>query len=196
MAEEDGLILFVGTVCEKKGVRQLVQAIPRVVAAVPNARLWVVGRDWRDPKTGRSFTAGLRDQLPPGLAGRIEFRGSVEHAALPDLLARAQVCVYPSHMEALPVAWLEGLAMGKAVVASATGPGPEVIEDGVSGLLCDPHDPTSIADRVITLLKDPDLRVRLGAWARARAVERFSVEALVARNETFYRRCIGGGADD
>lgn len=193
--EEDGLILFVGTVCEKKGVRQLIQAMPRVVAAVPHARLWVVGRDWRDPRTGRSFTAGLRDLLPPGLADQVEFRGSVEHAALPDLLARAQVCVYPSHMEALPVAWLEGLAMGKAVVASQTGPGPEVIEDGVSGLLCDPHDPSSIADRIITLLKDPNLRRRLGARARERVVGRFSVEALAACNETFYRRCVGGHAD-
>ena len=192
--EEDGLILFVGTVCEKKGVRQLIQAMPRVVEAVPRARLQVVGRDWRDPKTGRSFTAGLRDLLPAHLAGHVDFPGSVEHASLPDLLARAQVCVYPSHMEALPVAWLEGLAMGKAVVASQTGPGPEVVEDGVSGLLCDPHDPSSIADRIIALLEDPGLRGRLATQARERVVRHFSIEVLAARNEMFYGNCIGGGA--
>jgi glycosyltransferase involved in cell wall biosynthesis len=195
MSEEEGLILFVGTVCEKKGIRQLVQAMPRIVEAVPHARLRVVGRDGRDPKTGMSFTDGLRATLSPELAGRVEFAGNVEHAALPDQMARAQVCVYPSHMEALPVAWLEGLAMGKAVVASATGPGPEVIEDGVSGLLCDPHAPASIADRIIALLRDPQLRGRLGARARERAVASFSVETLVTRNEAFYRRCIGGRAD-
>src|SRR5206468_802636 len=115
VAEQEGLILFVGTVCEKKGVRQLVQAMPRVVQAAPHARLCVVGRDWKDPHTGESYTEGLRRQVPPGLEGQIEFKGPVENASLPDLMARASVCVYPSHMEALPVAWLEGLAMGKAV---------------------------------------------------------------------------------
>jgi glycosyltransferase involved in cell wall biosynthesis len=191
VAEEEGLVLFTGTVCEKKGVRQLVQAWPRVAEAVPHARLCVAGRDTTDPETGASFTARLQTLLPPGLADRVEFLGHVENSRVPELALRAQVCVYPSHMEALPIAWLEGLAMGRAVVVSRTGPGPEVVEDGVSGLLCDPHDPASIAEGIVTLLRDPELRARLGAGARRRAVSHFSSEVLVARNEEFYRRCLG-----
>lgn len=189
--EQDGLILFVGTVCEKKGVRQLIAAMPQIVAAAPHARLWMAGRDWRDPHTGESFTEKLRGLIPPALTDKIVFKGRIEHAQLPGLMAQASVCVYPSHMEAMPLAWLEGLAMGKAIVASETGPGPEAIADGVSGLLCNPHEPGSIAESIIRLLKDGELRQRLAREARRRAVNLFSVESLTARNEDFYARCVG-----
>lgn len=190
VTEEPGLLVFAGTVCEKKGIRQLVQAMPSILEAVPHARLLVLGRDWHDPQTGQSFTAYLRTLIPPHIKSHIIFEGSVDNSILPTYLARAQVCLYPSHMEALPLAWLEGLAMAKAIVASRTGPGPEVIEDGASGLLCDPYDPKSIAEKVIALLKDERLRGHLGAEARARAVNHFSIDTLVKKNEAFYRECL------
>jgi glycosyltransferase involved in cell wall biosynthesis len=93
-------------------------------------------------------------------------------------------------MEAMPNAWLEGLAMGKAVIASNTGPGEEVVEDGVSGLLCDPYDPNSIGEKVIELLRKPKLRRDLGRGARDRAINQFSIEFLAAHNERFYRHCL------
>jgi glycosyltransferase involved in cell wall biosynthesis len=188
-SETDGLILYVGAVCEKKGIRQLVEAMPSITQAVPHAVLWVVGRDSQDPHSGQSFIANLRQRIPPSIQDKVVFRGAVERAMIPDLLSRAAVCVYPSHMEALPIAWLEGLAMGKAVVASRTGPGPEVVEDGTSGLLCDPHDPASIAQSVIALLQDARRRHQLGRQALQRVLDRFSLEVLIERNETFYRQC-------
>jgi glycosyltransferase involved in cell wall biosynthesis len=189
--EERGLIVFVGTVTEKKGIRQLVQAMPRVVGAVPHAKLWVIGRDWPDPATGQSFTAHLRTLVPPELESHVVFKGPVEHSQLADTLARAQVCAYPSHMETQGIVIVEGMAMGKAVVATQAGPGPEVVENGVSGMLCDPHDPVSIAESIIPLLKDADLRRRLGEQARKRAVGEFSISSLVLRNEAFYARVLG-----
>jgi glycosyltransferase involved in cell wall biosynthesis len=185
----DGLILFAGTLCEKKGIRQLVLAMPQIVAAVPHATLWIAGRDTRDPETGGSYAARLRALVPPHLADRVVFKNAVPHADMPALLARASVCAYPSHMEALPLAWLEGMSMAKPVVASRVGPGAEVIEDGVSGLLCDPLRPDAIAATVTTVLTRPALRRRLGDAARARVIANFSEEVLVARNEEFYRRC-------
>jgi glycosyltransferase involved in cell wall biosynthesis len=179
-----GRLVFVGTVCEKKGVRQLVQAMPGIVDAVPTAHLQVIGRDSRE--AGESFTERLQALVPDALRAHITFTGPVDHETLPERLAAAEVCVYPSHMEAMPLAWLEGLAMGRPVVASATGPGPEAIEDGVSGLLCDPHDPAAIADTVIRALTDATLRRQLGAAARERAETLFAADVLVSRNETFY----------
>lgn len=185
-----GRIVFVGTLCEKKGIRQLVQAMPEIVRHVPQAHLIAVGRDWRDPRNGSSYLEVLQRNIAPEVRERITFTGPILREQLPDLLATAEVCVYPSHMEALPVAWLEGMAMGKPIVASKTGPGPEVVEDMKSGLLCDPYDPDSIAEKVITILHDPDLRQYLGQNARLRAVEHFSVQVLVNRNVAFYRRCL------
>jgi glycosyltransferase involved in cell wall biosynthesis len=193
--EEPGLIVFVGTLCEKKGVRQLVEAMPEVARSAPHARLCLVGRDWVDRETGRRYTEMLGESIAEEVRDRIEFVGIVDNLSLPGLLARAEVLVYPSHMEAMPLTWLEGLSMGKPVVASRTGPGPEVVEDGVSGLLCNPHDPASIAEKITVLLADARLRLSLGRAARERVVGLFSVGALVERNEAFYRDSCGRRAE-
>lgn len=191
---EKGLIVFAGTVCEKKGIRQLIQAIPAIQAQAAAARLVVLGRDSKEGPRGGSFTAYLQSLLPDSLRSVVTFQGPVSHEDLRGYLARAEVCVYPSHMEAMPMAWLEAMSMGKAIVASAAGPGPEVIEDGISGLLCDPRSPEAIAHCVVRCLKDPDLRARLGHAARQRAVEQFSMERMLDRNVEFYRRVIAGKA--
>ncbi len=89
-AVEPGTVLFLGSVCEKKGVRQLVEAMPAVVAAVPGARLMVAGRDVVDPATGARYREGLRAAVPPGVAGHVEFLGPVEHDRVAALLARGR----------------------------------------------------------------------------------------------------------
>ena len=188
--EDDGLILFVGTVCEKKGIRQLIQAMPQIISKVPQARLRVVGRDWKDPRTGESYIRYLQGSIPESLRSQIFFEGPIEHSMLPDIISKAAVCVYPSHIEAFGIACLEGMAAGKAVVTSNTGPGPEVLQDEISGLFCNPFDPRSIAGKVISLLTDPGLRRRLGEQARLRALNLFSIDALAERNEIFYQRCL------
>src|SRR6266498_3728356 len=100
VSEKPGLIVFVGTVCEKKGIRQLVLAMPQIISAIPHAHLVVAGRDWKDPKTGVSFTESLRKIVSAPVLQRISFAGSCSKTNLAGLLAEAQVCVFPSHMEA------------------------------------------------------------------------------------------------
>lgn len=186
-----GRIVFVGTLCEKKGIRQLVEAMPEILAAVPQAHLVACGRDYTDQVTGRSYKELLESTIVPAVRPQIIFKDHVSNEQLPQELAAAEVLAYPSHMEAQGIVVIEGMAMGKPVVASRTGPGPELIEHGASGLLCDPHDPHSIAESVIRVLKNGDLAGQLGAAARDRAVTEFSVDKLVVRNEDFHRRCIG-----
>ncbi len=184
--EEEGLIVFTGTLTERKGIRQLVQAMPRILAEVPHARLEAYGGEEISSSSRVPFLRVLEASVPPQMKTRIEWKGRVPRAALAAALQRASVAVYPSHMEAMPIGWLEGLACGKAVVASRTGPGPELIDDGITGLLADPHDPGSIAENVIRVLKDVAFRRRLGAAARAAAVERYSLEKLADRNLAYY----------
>jgi glycosyltransferase involved in cell wall biosynthesis len=188
--EDKGLIVYVGTLCKKKGVQQLIQAIPKVLRAAPGTRLWLVGRDWKDPETGKSYMSYLHTLIPADLRDRIIFKGPVEHDEVPNVLAQAWICVFPSLMEAHPVVWIEALSMGKATVASETGPGPEVIQDGVSGLLCNPYDPDSIAEKILRLLWNEELREQIKKEARRQAVERFSISSIIEQNESFYQRCI------
>jgi glycosyltransferase involved in cell wall biosynthesis len=189
--EEDGLIVFTGTVTERKGIRQLVQAMPRIVSEVPHARLEVYGGNALNMPGAEAYTAALLTSVSPDIAPRIAWKGRVQRDIVRRALQRASVCVYPSHMEAMPIGWLEGLATGKAVVGSKTGPGPEVISHGQDGLLCDPYDPDSIATEIIRALKDSDLRQSLGAAARRHCVERYSLPALIERNLEYYRTILG-----
>ena len=188
IAEQDGLIVFAGTVSERKGIRQLIQAMPRIVAEVSHARLEVYGGEVIDPAPKTSLTAELIALMPPEVRTHVDWKGRVPRSTLPRAIQRASVCVYPSHIEAMPIAWLEGLAAGKAVLASKTGPGTEIIDDGVTGLLCDPRDPDSIAAAMLRLLKDPALRQRLGAAGRAMVHERYELDKIIDRNEAYYRR--------
>lgn len=192
---EDGLILFAGTVSERKGIRQLIQAMPRILEAVPQARLEVYGGEVIDPAPPEPLTAELIRGMPAHAAGQVSWKGRVDRGILRDAIGRASVCVYPSHIEAMPIAWLEGMAAGKALVVSQTGPGPEIVDHEVTGLLCDPHSPESIAESIIRLLKDAPLRRRLGGAAREAAVERYSLDKIVERNLRYYRS-LAPGSDD
>ena len=196
IAVEKGLLVFTGTLCEKKGIRQLTQAMPAIVEACPGAHLLAIGRDSRDRRTGASFRQRLIETIPDGVRDRIVLADAVEQSSLPEVLARAQVCVFPSHMETVGNVNLEAMAMGRPIVSSSRGPGPEVIEDGTTGLLCDPHAAGSIATAVIRLLIDGALAERLGSAARARAEEVHALPVVARRNEAFFERCIQERSSD
>jgi glycosyltransferase involved in cell wall biosynthesis len=106
---------------------------------------------------------------------------------------QATVCAMPSLQEAFGLMWLEAMACGKPTIASKTGAGPELIEDGVSGLLCNPYDRADIARKLIYLLENGDVRERLGKSARERVVQRFSPSVIVEKNLDLYARWIQAG---
>jgi glycosyltransferase involved in cell wall biosynthesis len=189
-AEEDGLIVFAGTITPRKGICELIAAMPLILAKAPHARLEVYGGEAISPPPSTPLTATLIASMSPEVASRVEWKGRVPRHVLPGALKRASVCVYPSHIEAMPLAWIEALASGKAVVAAETGPGHEIIDDGVTGLLCNPRDPASIAAQIIRVLNDAKLRGELGAAARRSAVERYSLPRIVDRNLEYYSSLI------
>lgn len=188
--EQDGLIVFTGGLREKKGVRQLLQAMPQVIRAYPQAHLWLYGKDTLDRANGKSFLAQLQCELPSEIQEKVKFWGAVPHENLPQINAQASVLVYPSWMETQGIVVIEGMASARAVVASQTGPGPELIEDGVDGLLCNPLEADSIAEKLLSLLSNPALRAQLASNARAKAERRFSTQVLFEKNLAFYQRCL------
>ena len=187
--EEPGLIVFAGTVCRKKGLEPLIRSMETVLREVPEARLVVAGRDQAEPGVG-SFREYLLGLMPPAVRRAVSFLGPVAHHELPELYARAQVCVFPSFMESQGIVFVEAMAMGKALVAPGIPPVLEMLEDEVQALVCDPHDPETIAAGLIRCLRDAELRRRLGTQGRQRAVERFSTEVLLEKNLAFYRQVL------
>ena len=185
---EEGLIVFVNSLNPKKGIEELIDATNEILPQRPGARLVVIGEDTQSRVAG-GYLAALRERVAAGLRERVEFTGRLPREEVVNWLRRAVVCCYPSHMETFGIAPLEAMSVGRPTIFSKLGPGPEVVEDGVSGLLCDPRDPKDIGRCLTAILDDRMLAERLGKAARARVMKIFDSRNWVERNVEYYRSC-------
>jgi glycosyltransferase involved in cell wall biosynthesis len=160
-----------------KGLDLLVAAAARLAPAHPRAAFEVAGEGELRPALERQISES-------GLGGRFTLRGPVTD--IPGFLAGLRVAVLCSHAEGMSNALLEYMAAGRAVVATAVGAAPDVIVDGVHGLLVPPGDAAALAAAIDRLLREPHLAARLGQAARARALQHYGREAMVRRFEDFY----------
>ena len=183
-------ITFAGTICEKKGVRQLIQSFPMVKEKFPNVILNLYGRDWLFPD-GSSYIKMLQETELPKLgacADDIIFHGAIAFQDIPNAYAKAAVCVFPSHMETLGLVAPEAMAMEKPVIFTKLGPGPEVIADGVTGWLCNPHQPEAIATTIIKVLSNPHEADKIAKKGRLSVLQQFELKAIVLKNVEFYNK--------
>lgn len=178
-------IVFAGTVCEKKGIRQLVQALPAILEKFPEVHLDVYGRDWLFPdKT--SYIEFLKKQTPQDILEKITFHGAINHDLLPGAYEKGAVCVFPSHMETQGLVAPEAMAMEKVVIFTELGPGPETIEHLKTGLLCNPLDPQDIASKIIWVFENSEKTAEMGSQARISALSKFNIEKSLDKNLNFY----------
>jgi glycosyltransferase involved in cell wall biosynthesis len=168
---------------ERKGHRDLLEALPAILARVPHLRTVFFGRGPLEEEL-RTTAARL------GLASRITFAGFVDD--LEPLLPCLDLLVHPAHMEGLGVILLQASAAGVPIVAARAGGIPEVVREGVNGLMVPPGDPPSLANAVLRVLEAPDLSARLREGGRSLAREEFSVGAMVRGNLAVYREVLGG----
>lgn len=189
---ESGLIVFANTIHSRKGVAELCAAMNFIGHTHPDARLLMIGKHMASDANGRLYCDSAMDGVLPEFKDRITFTGRLKYRSeVFDQLRRANVCCYPSKLEGFGIAPVEAMALGKPTIYSYTGPGAEVIEDGVSGLLCDPVNPRDIAEKIQRILGDPALATQLGQEARKRAVRLFSKTEWIQKNIRFYERCLG-----
>jgi glycogen(starch) synthase len=153
-------VVFVGRLVRQKGVHTLVEAAGRI--RTPGAQLVLVG-DGPERATIEEHVKRL------GLCDRVHVTGFVSHERVPAVFASADVLVLPSHYEELGTVLVEAVHAGLPVVASRVGGIPDVVEDGVTGLLVAPRDPGALATAVDRVLGDGALASRLGANATLRA---------------------------
>jgi len=168
-------------------LERVVEILGRLVAREPRARLLVVGEGLfgEEAELDEMLTAA-------GLANYAVFTGWVEAERLPSYFAAADVALFPYddtliNRAKCSVKLTELLAAGVPVVADAIGQNTEYIVDGESGLLVPPEDDAAFAEAVVRLLRDAELRARLGAAAARRMRERFAWNDLVAEVEKAYR---------
>jgi len=179
-AEVAGSILVVGRVERAKGQDVLVEALPAIREAVPEAHLRVVGAD------GGAAEPLARRARELGVFEAIAIDGAVAREELPSAYRAASVCVVPSRFENFPYTCVEAMACGRAIVAARAGGLPEVVANEVEGLLVEPEDPRALAAAVLRLLLDPAERRRLGDAARVRVLSSFAACTVAARMAEHY----------
>ncbi len=171
----------IGRLEPQKGHRYLLQALPPICDAFPDIRLLLVGEG--------SLDATLQAQATDlGLQDNVIF--AQFQRDIPAFLEAMDIVVLPSLHEGLPLTAIEASAMAKPMVATAVDGTPEVVRDGITGLLVPPAAPDSLADAVLTLLHHPDLAFQYGTAAHAWVRQQFDLQRQVAETERLYLKFI------
>ncbi|MFQ5681788.1 MAG: glycosyltransferase [Candidatus Binatia bacterium] len=190
LSENETVVLFVGRLVEKKGGHDLLKAfslLPPELRA--RTTLWVVG-------DGAYYTKLHQYAEDLGITNKVYFWGGESNQSLPKFYAAADLFVAPSieaeggDTEGQGVVLLEAFAARLCVVATRVGGISEVVADGRTGLLVEPHNPTELAAAMERLLRNPTLRVRLAENAFAKVREDYSWQTIAADFEALYRKII------
>lgn len=182
-------IVFVGTICEKKGINELIRAFQFIKNNYQKSRLMIYGRDWFF-NDGKSYVNYLKEIFTVKELSSVLFCGVVTQNQLPFIYSSARVCVFPSHIETQGLVALEAMACGKTVIFSEIGPGKETIDNYQTGILCNPHDPIDIAKKIEWVFKNKDKSDEIGENARKKILNFYSVETITSRNLDFYKSII------
>jgi len=187
--DDEVLILTVGNLRRRKGHAVLLEALAELQRSGCGApfQLAVAG-DGRQRENLTQLTREL------GLGDRVHLLGHRDD--IPDLQAASDIFAMPSYWEGMPLAILEAMIIGKAIVASNVGGIPEMLRAGESGLLVPAGDPLALASALRELIEDPALRQRVGAAARRHAEAEFHVSVMADRYEHLYRGARAGRAED
>src|SRR5215218_1493388 len=175
-------VLFVGRLAPRRGVRALVAAAG--LLEDEGAQVLLVG-------DGPERRVLEREVERLGVGRRLHFVGFLAHDRLPAAMSHADLLVLPSLYEELGTVLLEAMYAGLPIVASKTGGIPEVVEDGVNGLLVPPGDPEALARAIDRLLADRSLANRLSEGAHERGKD-YDWEVLAGRVLRVYRGVIAG----
>jgi glycosyltransferase involved in cell wall biosynthesis len=172
----------------EKGHETLLEAMRAVSDRCPEARLMIAGRAAVDPADRHAALQRRIEAL--GLSARARLLGF--RRDVPQILAAADICVLPAAAEACGRVLLEAMAMARPVVATASGGTPEIVLDGVTGILVPPRSPASLAAALLALLRDPARAKELGAAGRDRAAKEFSIQTHAAKTMALYADVLAG----
>jgi len=166
-----------------KGVSLFLDAVPQIVQAVPDARFLLLGRG-KEEKALREKAGSM------GIESYVLFAGF-----RPDIhryYAIMDVSVLTSFSEGLSISLLESMGYGIPVVVTRVGGNPEVVSDGSTGFLVPPGDVPAFAERTIRLLRDRELRKRMGEEARRRVERQFRIHDVASRYVEIYAGLLSG----
>jgi len=174
-------VLYTGRFVDRKGIRELLQAAPVFLGAEPTARLVMAGGNRH--ATAREMSDYWLPVSCEPFRDRILFTGWLSSEQLAAQYAEADILAVPSWYEPFGMVILEGMLYGLPIVAAAVGGPREILIEERTGLFCEPRDSTSLASQILRLIRDPELRMKIGCAAAAEVRSRW-LHKQVLRNIT------------
>ncbi|MDK2930675.1 MAG: glycogen synthase [Bacillota bacterium] len=184
---EDRLVFYVGRLVYEKGVHVLLDAVPQVLAEMPNTRFVIAGDGY--------YASVLREKAASmGLGQAVTFAGRISDQERDALYAAADLAVFPSLYEPFGIVALEAMARGTPVVASDTGGLAEVIRHEETGVKVYSGSADSLAWGIKRVLSDPGFRSFISQRGREEALSRFAWDAVAASTHSVYQRVLDEAA--
>ncbi len=184
-AEQEKRLLFVGGSNPRKGIDLVIEAFAHVHRRHPQVSLDLLGGwDWRAQKG---------EAVRLGISTRIHFHPYVPHEDMPAYYRRAYAFLAPTRAESFGIASAEAMACGIPIVSTRTGAVPELIDDGVHGILVPANDTRALAEAILELLNDPRRADEMGQAGRRRAQRNFSWDVIMPSWEALFEQLSAGG---
>lgn len=187
--EAANTVLYFGSLIRKKGLLELPLIFNELIKLNPSAKLVLVGKDVPDIISGSASTWTMMQTLFTEQALlNVNYLGSVPYQEIQKHISEAAVCVFPSFAEALPVSWIEAMAMQKAIAASNIGWATAVVDNGINGFLVNPKSHAEYASKINILLCNASMRQEFGISAREKVAQKFSISAVAQQSLAFYKK--------
>ncbi|MEK6733182.1 MAG: glycosyltransferase family 4 protein [Candidatus Omnitrophota bacterium] len=185
--EEEKRILFVGNICQAKGIMVILESLNVLRNTVEGISVKLAG-----PIVDKNFYIKTVNYIKEnGLGEYVTFLGSLNDYELKKEYEKASIFAFPSYQDVAPVALLQAMAAGKAIVASSIGGIPYIIDDSVNGFLIKPGDADSLAEKIILFIKDAGLRRELGANAHKKVSENNRIDIVTDNLYRIYQEVAG-----
>jgi len=181
-------ILFVGRLELRKGIDILLNSIPQVLNIVPNVQIRIIGDDSLRGPDGRTFKDKfINDYISKPWLENVHFEGRVSEEALLQAYADCDIFVAPSRFESFGLVFLEAMREGKPVIGCLAGGMPEVISNGINGLLIEPGNVNALTRAILQLVQDQQLRARMGEWSKKIFEEKFTSKRMAEESSKLYK---------
>jgi len=187
---EDNSILYFGSIIRKKGILELAHIFNKVVLEKPNAKLSFLGIDVPDVQTKTSTIDMFKDLLTKEALNNFTYLGVVPYNELTKIIAKTQICVFPSLAESFGMVTIEAMYLKKAIVNTNYPWAKEIIKNEEMGFLEDPKNHNNFANKIIQLLEDKSLCKQIGERANKEVIDNFSVKGITEKNIAFYKKMI------
>ena len=167
-------ILYVGRIVPDKGVHVLIEAFKKILLQVPNTKLVIAGSSFFEGAVKTDYQKEIASLAKP-INDAIIFTGYIPHEKLKYLYAAVDVIAFPSlWQEPFGLVVIEAMASGTSLVASKVGGIPEIIDPNVDGILVEAGDQVMLAEKIIFLLSNPDLKKKMEQKARNKVLSKFT----------------------